>query len=283
MKSQVRASRSGQRFRRKLLTDLGLALLSLTVLFPFYLVLVTALKDDRRIAENPLGLPTHWHWGVFSQAWRDGHFGNYFMNSVYVVVPTVIASLAFSLMAAYAFATMRFRGRGLLFAILLAGLTIPLEILVTPLFYQMLDLHLLDTLWALILPQIAISLPFGVLLLRAFIHDLPRDLMDAGRMDGCGPLRLLTHVVLPLCRPALLSLLVFVFMWTWNQFLLPLIMIQSEGARTLPIGLSYFQGRYSTELPLLMAGVTITLLPVVIVYVVFQRQIIRGVTTGAVK
>jgi raffinose/stachyose/melibiose transport system permease protein len=102
-------------------------------------------------------------------------------------------------------------------------------------------------------------------------------------MDGCGQLRLLLHVVLPLCRPALLSLLVFIFMWTWNQFLLPLIMIQSEGARTLPIGLSYFQGRYITDLPLLMAGVTITFLPVVVVYVFFQRQIIRGVTTGAVR
>jgi raffinose/stachyose/melibiose transport system permease protein len=269
--------------RRKLLTDLGLAVLSLAVLFPFYLVLVTALKDQHRIAENPLGLPTTWHWGVFQKAWHEGHFGSYFMNSVYVVVPTVTAVLGFSLLAAYAFATMRFRGRQLLFAVLLAGLTIPLEILIIPLFYQMLHLHLVDSLWSLILPQIAVGLPFGVLLLRAFIQDLPRDLMDAGRMDGCGQLRLLLHVVLPLCRPALLSLLVFIFMWTWNQFLLPLIMIQSEGARTLPIGLSYFQGRYITDLPLLMAGVTITFLPVVVVYVFFQRQIIRGVTTGAVR
>lgn len=282
----ARAEPSGRRrsmTRRKLLTDLGLAVLSLAVLFPFYLVLVTALKDQHRIAENPLGLPTTWHWGVFQKAWHEGHFGSYFMNSVYVVVPTVTAVLGFSLLAAYAFATMRFRGRQLLFAVLLAGLTIPLEILIIPLFYQMLHLHLVDSLWSLILPQIAVGLPFGVLLLRAFIQDLPRDLMDAGRMDGCGQLRLLLHVVLPLCRPALLSLLVFIFMWTWNQFLLPLIMIQSEGARTLPIGLSYFQGRYITDLPLLMAGVTITFLPVVVVYVFFQRQIIRGVTTGAVR
>lgn len=269
--------------RPKLLTDLGLGVLSLTVLFPFYLVLVTALKSDSRVTENPLGLPDIWHWGVFRQAWEEGHFGSYFMNSVYVAVPVVLAVLAGSLMAAYAFATMRFRGRGLLFAVLIAGLTIPLEIIVTPLYYQMLHLGLLDTLWALILPQIAINLPFGVLLLRAFIGDLPRDLMDAGRMDGCGQFRLLTRVVLPLCRPALLSLLVFTFMWTWNQFLLPLIMVQSDNARTLPIGLSYFQGRYVTELPLLMAGVTITFLPIMIVYIVFQRQIIRGVTTGAGK
>lgn len=273
----------GSARRTKLLTDLGLAVLSLAVLFPFYLVLVTALKTDNRVSENPLGLPDVWRWGVFRQAWNEGHFGSYFMNSVYVAVPVVLAVLAGSLMTAYAFATMRFRGRGLLFAVLIAGLTIPLEIIVTPLYYEMLHLGLLDTLWALILPQIAINLPFGVLLLRAFIGDLPRDLLDAGRMDGCGHFRLLTRVVLPLCRPALLSLLVFTFMWTWNQFLLPLIMVQSDSARTLPIGLSYFQGRYSSDLPLMMAGVTITFLPIMVVYLFFQRQIIRGITTGAGK
>jgi raffinose/stachyose/melibiose transport system permease protein len=277
------AAVGGSALRTKLLTDLGLAVLSLTVLFPFYLVLVTALKSDNRISQNPLGLPDTWHWGVFRQAWQEGHFGSYFMNSVYVAVPVVLAVLAGSLMTAYAFATMRFRGRGLLFAVLIAGLTIPLEIIVTPLYYEMLHLGLLDTLWALILPQIAMNLPFGVLLLRAFIGDLPRDLLDAGRMDGCGQFRLLTRVVLPLCRPALLSLLVFTFMWTWNQFLLPLIMVQSDSARTLPIGLSYFQGRYSSELPLMMAGVTITFLPIMVVYLFFQRQIIRGITTGAGK
>jgi len=283
-RARTRAATLSKKTRRtKLLTDLGLAVLSLTVLFPFYLVLVTALKSDNRVSENPLGLPDVWHWGVFRQAWDQGHFGSYFMNSVYVVVPVVLAVLAGSLMAAYAFATMRFRGRGILFAILVAGLTIPLEIIVTPLFYEMLHLGLLDTLWALILPQIAINLPFGVLLLRAFIGDLPRDLMDAGRMDGCGQFRLLTRVVLPLCRPALLSLLVFTFMWTWNQFLLPLIMVQSDSVRTLPIGLSYFQGRYVSELPLMMAGVTITFLPIMVVYLFFQRQIIRGITTGAGK
>jgi raffinose/stachyose/melibiose transport system permease protein len=282
-KARSRAGAGGGALRAKLLTDLGLAVLSLSVLFPFYLVLVTALKSDNRVLQNPLGLPDTWNWGVFHDAWQQGHFGSYFMNSVYVAVPVVVAVLAGSLMTAYAFATMRFRGRGILFAILIAGLTIPLEIIVTPLFYEMLHLGLLDSLWALILPQIAINLPFGVLLMRAFIGDLPRDLLDAGRMDGCGQFRLLTRVVLPLSRPALLSLLVFTFMWTWNQFLLPLIMVQSDSARTLPIGLRYFQGRYSSDLPLMMAGVTITFIPIMIVYLVFQRQIIRGITTGAGK
>jgi raffinose/stachyose/melibiose transport system permease protein len=260
-----------------------LAIGSLVILFPFYLVLVTALKDERRIVQNPLGLPTSWHWYHFIDAWRIGHFGVYFRNSVLVVVPTVAAVLGFSLLAAYAFAQMRFRGSNVLFAILLVGLAIPLDVLIIPLFYEMLNLHLLDTIWALILPQVAVGLPFGILLLRAFIQDLPQELLDAGRIDGCNRFRLLLHVVLPLCRPALLSLLVFIFMWTWNQFLLPLVLVQSDHARTLPIGLSFFQGRFSSDLSLLMAGVTITFVPVVLVYVVFQRQIIRGITAGSLK
>lgn len=260
-----------------------LGLGSLLVLFPFYLVLVTALKDERRIFENPLGLPTSWHWGDFVDAWRIGHFGIYFRNSVLVVVPTVLVVLAFSLLAAYAFAQMRFRGSNILFGLLLFGLAVPLDVLIIPLFYEMLRLHLLSTIWALILPQVAVGLPFGVLLLRAFIQDLPQELLDAGRIDGCNRFRLLIHVVLPLCRPALLSLLVFIFMWTWNQFLLPLVLVQSDSARTLPIGLSFFQGRFNTDLPLLMAGVTITVLPVILVYIVFQRHIIRGMTAGALK
>ena len=185
--------------------------------------------------------------------------------------------------AAYAFAVRRFRGSTALFALLMVGLTVPLDILIIPLYYEMLDFHILNTLWALILPQVAMSLPFGILLLRAFIQDLPRALLEAARIDGCSEWRLLIHIVIPLCRPPLLSLLVFVFMWTWNQFLLPLVLTQSDSARTIPIGLSVFQGRYVTELPLLMAGVTIAFVPVVVVYVFFQRHIINGITAGALK
>lgn len=268
---------------RTTLTTTAVAVASLAVLFPFYLVLSTALKNNRDIAANPLAPPSHWVWDNFRQAWVDGHFGTYLVNSIVVVVPTVLGVLVVSLLAAYAFATRRFRGSTLLFAVLMIGLTIPLDILIIPLYYEMVDFHLLDSHLALILPQVAIGIPFGVLLLRAFIADLPRDLLDAGRMDGCSELRLLFHVVLPLCRPAMLSLLVFTFMWTWNQFLLPLVLTQTDGARTIPIGLSFFQGRYISQLPLLMAGVTIAFTPVVVMYVFFQRQIIKGITTGAVK
>ena len=269
--------------RIHLATDIGAILVTALAIAPVVLVILTSFKDASQVIAHPLGIPTRWHWGNFADAWRQGNFSTYFGNSIEVVIPAVLGILVCSLLGAYAFARRNFRGKRLLFVVFLVGLTVPLDILVVPLFYEMRDLGLLDSLWALILPQIAIGLPFGLLLLRSFIEDLPEEVFQAAELDGCSGFKTLIHIVVPLTRPALITLVVFNFMWTWNQFLLPIVMIQSDGARTLPVGLNYFQGRYSTDVPLLMAGATIAFLPVVLVYVVFQRQFIRGITVGAVK
>lgn len=256
---------------------------SLFVLVPFAWVIFTAVKSRWEVPRNPLGIPAEWHWENFSEAWRVGHFDRYFLNSVYVVIPTVIIILAFATTAAFAFSQLRFKGKNILFAILLIGLTVPLDILIIPLFYSLLDMGLVNTHWALILPQAAAILPFGILLLRSFMEDIPGEILDSARIDGCTTLGLLYHIIVPLSKPALASLLVFSFMWTWNQFLLPVVLIQDDLMRTLPVGLNYFQGRYSTNMPLLMAGASISLLPIVIIYIIFQRQFIKGITAGALK
>jgi raffinose/stachyose/melibiose transport system permease protein len=230
-----------------------------------------------------LGIPAEWHWENFGEAWQVGHFDRYFLNSVYVVIPTVLIILVFSTLAAFAFSQLRFKGKNLLFAILLIGLAVPLDILIIPLFYDLLDMGLVNTHWALILPQAAAILPFGILLLRSFMEDVPGEILDSAKIDGCSTLGLLYYIVAPLSRPALASLLVFSFMWTWNQFLLPVVLIQDDRMRTLPVGLNYFQGRFVTNMPLLMAGATISFLPIVLIYVVFQRQFIKGITAGALK
>jgi len=257
--------------------------LGLAVAVPILWVVLTGLKTSQRVSLAPLSLPDEWMWSNFPTAWQVGHFSRYFQNSVLVAVPSTLSVLVLSLLAAYAFAILSFRGKQVLFTLFLAGLTVPESVLVIPLFYEALALKILNTLWALILPQIALSLPFAILLLYSFIRDLPRELLDAGRIDGCTDWTLLVNIVAPLCRPALLSLMVFNFMWAWNDFLLPMILIQNDKFRTLPVGLNYFQGRYLTNLPLLMAGATIAFLPVIVVYALFQRQFIKGITTGALK
>lgn len=258
-------------------------LISLLIIFPLIWVLSTSVKTRAEVANDPLGLPTQWVWENYPQAWEVGRFGTYFQNSILVAIPVVIGVLILSLLAAYAFSIYNFRGKNLLFICFLIGLTIPIGVLVIPLFYQMLSLRLVNTLWALILPEIAIGLPFGILMLRSFMKDLPREILDAGRIDGCNNWQLLWHIVTPLTRPALLSLLVFNFMWSWNQFLLPVVLVQTEASRTLPLGLNFFQGRYVSDFPLLMAGATISFLPIVIIYVIFQRQFIKGIAAGAMK
>lgn len=258
-------------------------LISLLVIFPLIWVISTSLKTRTEVSNDPLGLPVSWVWENYPEAWEVGRFGIYFKNSILVVVPVVIGVLVLSQLAAYAFSIYSFRGKNILFIGFLAGLTIPIGVLVIPLFYQMLSLKLVNTIWALILPEIAIGLPFGILLLRSFMSDLPREVLDAGRIDGCNHWQLLWYIVTPLTRPALLSLLVFNFMWSWNQFLLPVVLVQTEASRTLPLGLSFFKGRYVSNLPLLMAGATISFIPIVTIYVIFQRQFIKGIAAGALK
>ena len=257
--------------------------LSLIVLFPLFWVIVTSLKDRGQIIRNPLGLPEVYHWSNYADAWREGHFGTYFINSILVVIPTALAVVTLALLAAYAFAIFKFRGKNLLFTLFLVGMTVPLGILVIPIFYQMVSLRLVNNLWALILPQTAVGLPFAILLLRGFIHELPTEILDAGRIDGCSNWGLLRFIVAPLSRPALLSVMIFNIVWVWNQFLLPVVLIQKASARTLPQGLSVFLGRYGADFGLLMAGATISFIPVVIVYVIFQRQFVKGIAAGALS
>jgi len=232
--------RSSSSYLGSVSSTLLAGLISLLTFIPFFWVIATALKDRKELTYNRLGFPQSFHPENFLQAWVEGHFKDYFTNSLLEVIPTVFAILLLGLLAAYAFSQFSFPGKEALFYLFLVGLTIPIGILVIPLFYQMVDLKLINSLWAIILPQIAIGLPFAILLLRTFIQELPQEIMDAGRIDGCGHFALLLYIIFPLSKPALLSLLIFNFMWNWNQFLLPVILIQKESMRTLPLGLNFF-------------------------------------------
>jgi raffinose/stachyose/melibiose transport system permease protein len=154
---------------------------------------------------------------------------------------------------------------------------------VVPLYYDFRDLSLTNTYWALILPQIGLSVAFGTFWMRAFFRSVPRSLVEAARLDGSGTLSTLVRVLLPLARPAVLTMIVLIFMWTWNEFLLALVMVSDEGLRTAPLGLTFFQGRNTTDTALLAAGAVIVAVPIVILYVFLQRHFIRGMLSGAVK
>jgi raffinose/stachyose/melibiose transport system permease protein len=200
-----------------------------------------------------------------------------------VAVVVVLATSVFSTLAGYAFGTMRFPLSGPLFYLLLAGIIVPFESMVVPLYYDFRDLGLTDTYWALILPQIGLSVSFGTFWMRAYFRSVPHELVEAARMDGASTLRTLVRVLVPMGRPAIVTMMLVVFMWTWNEFLLALVMVSNEGLRTAPLGLSYFQGRYGADIASLSAASVIVALPVVVLYLFLQRHFIAGMLGGALK
>jgi raffinose/stachyose/melibiose transport system permease protein len=244
---------------------------------------VIALFPLLAVAAQALHLP-QLDLSAFSAAWRQGHFATYMRNSLIVAVVVVVAGAVLSIMSGYALGTMDLPGGNALFYLFLAGLMVPSETVVVPLYFDLRSVHLDNTLPGLMLPQIAQSVAFGTFWMRAYFRSVPRSLLEAARMDGASSWSALWRVLVPVGRPAILTMVVLTAMWTWNEFLLALVIINSDdGLRTAPLGLSFFQGQYQTDYPLLMAGALIVAAPVVIVYVFLQRHFIAGMLSGAIK
>lgn len=260
-----------------------LALFLLLALAPFAIVVLASFKANAELSRSVFALPEIWRGENYVRAWTQGRFGQYFFSSVVVAAAVVLLATLFSILAGYAFGRMRFRFGGLLFAVFLLGIMVPQEAFIIPLYHTMRRLGLYDTYWAMILPQVGLSVCFGAFWLRGAFRGIPQDLEDAARVDGCSSWSALWRVLLPVARPALLTLIVLLFVWTWNDFLLALVLVTSENLRTLPLGLAFFQGRYAMDVSLVAAGAVMVALPTILIYVIFQRQFIRGVTAGAIQ
>ena len=250
---------------------------------PMLWVWLNSLRTGREFIRDPLGLPTQLHWENFISAWTYGNFGRYFINSFIVAVPVVIAVVFLSALGGYGLWRFKFKGNRIVFYAFLLGLMLPFQAIMIPLYYQLRDWSLLATYSGAILPSIAMGLPFGIFMMRAFFSGMPRELADAALVDGCNEYGVFWYVMLPLVRPAAGALTVFQFMWTWNNFIIPFLYLQREELRTLPLGLMLFSGRYVVQYELLFAGITVSTLPIVIFYVIMNRKIIEGMTAGAVK
>jgi raffinose/stachyose/melibiose transport system permease protein len=250
---------------------------------PFVVTVLASIKTTGELVQGIFSLPEEAQWQNYVDAWNQGRFGRFFLNSIIVVIGVVIPSVVLSAMTGYAFARFRFRGSNALFAYLLLGLVIPLQALVVPLFYLLREFHMLDSYWALIFPQIALSLSFGTLLMRQAFLSIPKEIMEASIVDGASSWNTLWQVMYPLARPMIGTLALMFFIWTWNEFLLPLVVNINPDYHTLPVGLLYFQQRWTSNIPMVAAGATIIFLPLVGIFLLFQKQLIQGITQGAVK
>jgi raffinose/stachyose/melibiose transport system permease protein len=260
-----------------------LSFFALICLLPLFWVIANSLKTTREIAISPLGLPALPHWQNYVDAWTVGRFGKYFGNSLITSIPIVLGGVALSSLAGYGFARFKLPGGQLIFYLFLLGLMVPIQSIMIPLFYILRDVGFLGTYWAMIVPQIVTGLPFGIFFMRAFFLRLPEELADAAKIDGANEFAVFRRVMLPLATPAITAQIVFQFVWAWNSFLIPLIYVQKEELRSLVLGLMFFKSKYTQNIPLTMAGATIVMIPMIIVYMLFQRSFIRGMTSGAVK
>lgn len=274
--------RSSRSLTRSWQSYVLLTLFLILALLPFIGIILTAFKSTGELASGPFALPTVWNFDNFVEAWNGARFSSYFQASLIVVVPVVILSTILSTMAGFGFGMFRFAGDNLLLFVILIGLMVPFEAVIIPLWQIMNDLKLLDTYWALILPQVALSFSFGTFWMRANFKNMPSELIDAAVVDGCTIWGVLWRVLFPLSRPALLSLVVLLFMWTWNEFFLVLVMATGD-LRTLPVGLALLRGRYSADVPVLAAASIMVFLPVLVIYIFFQRNFIEGIISGALK
>jgi len=255
--------------REQVLAHVVLGLFALIALAPVARIVVTALAEP----------------GSFSTAWSDGHFSMYLRSSALVAVSVVAISSVLSILAGYAFGLMRFRGEQVLFYVLLLGLMVPLEATIVPLYYDLRDLGLTDTYWALILPQAGVSVAFGTFWMRAFFRSVPRSLIEAARIDGATSFGVLWRVLMPQAMPAVMTLCVLVFTYTWNEFLLALVLVSgSESHQTAPLGLSFFAGAARAGDPTKVAAAAVLVaLPIVVVYLFLQRHFVRGMLGGSIK
>jgi raffinose/stachyose/melibiose transport system permease protein len=257
------------------------ALIVFTVL-PLLSMITTALQPQ---GTYPSGLtfPLHPQWGNFANAWNAADFLALLKSSTLIVLGVVPAGVAFSTLAGFGLAAGRLRGGSIIYGLFILGLTLPAEALVSPLYYELQNMGLLNSRWALIFPMLGLFMPFGVFWMRTAFQSLPAELTEAAELDGASSWQAFRSVQLPLVMPSLSSLTILFFLWTWNQFLLVIVMINNPADGNMAGALATFQGEHGTNVVLLCAGSLIIMAPSLVIFFLFQRQFVRALLQGAVK
>ena len=262
---------------------LVLSIITLIVLVPIVLMVFGALKTRGEMFSHPYTLPIPAYWGNFDVILKTPSFWILLRNSLVVALGTTLGVLIVCSLAAFVFARMRFRGRELTFNILTLGLMFPITVAIMPVYLVVRQMHLIDTLQAVILVQIAFAISINILILRGFFTSIPMELQDAAYIDGCSTFGFFWRILLPLARPALAAIAALTLIISWNDLLTPLVILNKDSLWTLPLGTMQFQGQYSSDLALTAAFVTLTALPAIIFYLFAERQIVSGLTAGALK
>jgi ABC-type glycerol-3-phosphate transport system permease component len=266
----------------------GMLILSASAFFPLYVMISNGFRTNQDWADTQIGLPTTLGLGAFRRAWEGASIGDSFVNSVEISVGTVILSIVVATMAAYACAKIRWRLRREVFLFLLVWIVVPPLVLLVPVYIELSSLpllhtNLLNSKFGIVLVYTAVNLPFNMYLMTAYFSSLPDELLEAARIDGANVPQTFVFVMVPLARPALATLAIFNFLWAWNEFMFALFILTSTSTKPLTVAVQQLQGRFDQDPTGLMAGLCIATLPVIGVYLVFQRHLVRAITAGVGK
>ncbi len=259
-----------------------LALAALITVLPLVIVAITAFNRPNTPISGA-SLPKSWSLAAFGNAWDFGAFADALRSSVIVSVSVVAIVVVFATLAGYAFALLTFPGSTVIFYVILAGMAVPFNVMIIPLYFEFQTLNLSDSYLGIILPEAGIYLAFGVFWMRAFFLSVPTEIVESARLDGAGNLRVLLSILLPVARPAVLTLTTLTFLSSWNEYLVPLVMANSDELQTAPLRLAIFQGQYLSDTPSLAAAALIVAGPPMVLYILTQRTFFRGLLEGAVK
>ena len=289
---------SGQNKAYKVLSIVILVILAILFLFPLYWIVTGAFKPATDIyATKPVWAPSEWVSTNFENLFNRRSaplfemFGlqgptvpaafRWLINTVFMAVAAMILTCITAAMAGYALAKKRFRGRAILFGLIVCAMALPKQVILIPLLREMSDLHLYDTLWAVIFPTV--GWPFGVFLMKQFSESIPGEILEAARVDGSSELRTFTTIVVPMIKPGIGALAIFTFINSWNDYFMQLIMLSSGSNFTISLGIATLQAETSVDMGMLMAGAALAAIPIIVVFLVFQKYFTQGITMGAVK
>jgi raffinose/stachyose/melibiose transport system permease protein len=265
-------------FRYALLIVLGFI-----TIFPLIWMLYSSFKTNPEFSKSVIALPEGLHFENYLNAWKTAHIGTYFFNSIFVSVLSIVFTVVIGASGAFVLAKFVFPGKNIISSLFVVGMLIPLQAVLVPLYTIMQNIHAYNTPWSLILVYTAFGLPLTIFLMESFIASFPDSIMEAAIIDGSGMTRLFFSIILPMTRPVVATVAILNFLNNWKEFSFALVFISSESKKTLPLGLYNFLGAYTTDYAGLMAALVIATLPLFILYIVLQEQVINGMTAGAVK
>ena len=261
-----------------------LILWAVVSLFPLYWMITFSLKSNSEIfGANPVGLPREWKWSNYVNAFTSGNLGRYLLNSVIVAGLTILLTVFVSAMSGYAMIRMKWKLSTLAMRILMLGLMVPIHAALLPVFVMMRNLHLINSLWSLILPYTGFAVPMGIMIISGFITSIPKEMEESAFMDGCSVYRLFFFIILPLMRPAIATISIFTFLQSWNELMFATVFISKDTAKTLTVGIQAMSGQYLTEWGPIGAALTIGTIPTLAIYLLLSKQVQRSFIVGAVK